>query len=322
MLATACTAGLAVIAVAPMPRARRLAALLGAGGLGLAMFASAAPACLRGPFGQVDPAIVPIWLDSVVETHSLLRQARSHALVAVAWIAFAAIGLLAAARTLAVRVRDEDRLLAMVVILAVALSCWQLKLIPYATFLLVPVLAVMVARIPAARDVSAPVLRCAAFLLLNQTAVTLAAVMAMSTLGQAQAATGVVRSAAPCLSTRTVAALDALPRGRFAGDIDLGPFVVALTHHDVLAAPYHRLGGAILANHHIMTGPTEDARRWLAHAGVDYVAVCPGLQKSDAKGTGLRAALLGGTAPVWLERIELPQAAPLIVWRLRRQPQR
>ena len=45
-----------------------------------------------------------------------------------------------------------------------------------------------------------------------------------------------------------------------AGDIDLGPYIVALSPHRVVAAPYHRLEQGILANHAIMDGTPEQVR--------------------------------------------------------------
>jgi hypothetical protein len=41
------------------------------GGVGLSVYAAAQPACLTGPFGEVDPALFPVWLGSVSETQSI-----------------------------------------------------------------------------------------------------------------------------------------------------------------------------------------------------------------------------------------------------------
>jgi hypothetical protein len=59
-----------------------------------------------------------------------------------------------------------------------------------------------------------------------------------------------------------------------AGDIDLGPYIVALSPHRVVAAPYHRLEQGILANHAIMEGTPEQALRTIEALGVSYVALC------------------------------------------------
>ena len=45
----------------------------------------------------------------------------------------------------------------------------------------------------------------------------------------------------PCFRSANVRRLAALPPGLVAADIDLGPYIVALSPHRVVAAPYHRL---------------------------------------------------------------------------------
>ena len=66
----------------------------------------------------------------------------------------------------------------------------------------------------------------------------------------------------------------ACPPGLVAADIDLGPYVVALSPHRVVAAPYHRLEGGIPAIYAIGDGTPEQALRHLRALGVDYVALC------------------------------------------------
>ena len=63
-----------------------------------------------------------------------------------------------------------------------------------------------------------------------------------------------------CLKTENYAPLARLPAGLIAADIDFGPFLLALTPHSILAAPYHRLSGGILSAHAIFVSPPDLAR--------------------------------------------------------------
>ena len=112
--------------------------------------------------------------------------------------------------------------------------------------------------------------------------------------------------AGPASGRPMSARLAALPPGLVAGDIDLGPYIVALSPHRVVAAPYHRLEKGILANHAIMHGTPEQALPQLRALGVDYVALCADRPDRPATGgaarTSLRARLLGDERPQFLRR--------------------
>jgi hypothetical protein len=117
------------------------------------------------------------------------------------------------------------------------------------------------------------------------------------------------------------AGLAALPAGLVAGDIDLGPYIVALSPHRVMAAPYHRLEGGILANHAIVDGTPEQALPRIEALGVGYVALCadrPGGSgaKSEGPATTLSARLLGGDHFGFLQELDLPTAGAIRVWKV------
>src|SRR5262249_24509313 len=77
-----------------------------------------------------------------------------------------------------------------------------------------------------------------------------------------------------CLDNASYAALARLPAGVAAADLDYGPFLLALTPHKTLAAPYHRLSAGIRATHEIFAASPASARDLLAQFGVSYVALC------------------------------------------------
>src|SRR5207247_9008889 len=109
----------------------------------------------------------------------------------------------------------------------------------------------------------------------------------------------------PCFHSANVRGLANLPTGLVAGDIDLGPYIVALSPHRVVAAPYHRLEQGILANHAILRGTPDQALPQLHALGVSYVALCAdrpaGERPKRGTDTSLRARLLGNERPPFLD---------------------
>jgi hypothetical protein len=293
---------------------------------GGALYAALEPACLAGPFGQTSAALGPIWLDHVLETSSLLWLARTHPATAAAVAAFLLAGV-AAQVSLWRRQPDVETGLAMgFVALATVLGCWQLKLLPYATWLAALPVAVWAARLPGTASLSVPVVRIGAVVLLSQA--TLEAGFDMLVAPFRHTAGPAVAAAAsrpddprrPCFLSGNVRRLAALPPGLVAGDIDLGPYIAALTPHRLLAAPYHRLEGSILANHAILTGKPDQALARMRRLGVDYLALCAdaveaGSRRAAQADPSLRALLLAGERIDVLPELPLPVDSAVRVWR-------
>jgi hypothetical protein len=124
-----------------------------------------------------------------------------------------------------------------------------------------------------------------------------------------------------CQSTAAVTPLDKLPKGLFVADVNLGPYVVALTNLDALSAPYHRLDKSILEAHRILNASPAEAERRLRAVGARYVIVCDGLDSTTPQepvpADALKALLTAGTPPPFLEPVPLDAATPLRVWRLK-----
>jgi hypothetical protein len=257
-------------------------ALLAAGlGVGAICYSLLEPACLAGPFGQLSPALKVLWLDNVMETRSIVWLGSQHPAPALATVAFVLAG--AAAQVTLWRRRGDigSALGAVFVLLAVALGCTQIKLMPYACWLAAVALAQWAAQLGERASLSPAVVRIAAVVLLSQAALNMAFSAAFSALaapferpGGPSAAGQTGDPHRPCFQSANVRRLAALPRGLLAGDIDLGPYIVALTPHRVVAAPYHRLAEGILANHAILDGAPAGAQRVLSKLHVDYVALC------------------------------------------------
>jgi hypothetical protein len=302
----------------------RLAILAGAALAAASGFAALEPACLAGPFGQVDPALKPIWLDHVLETKSLLWFLRREPGFALAQFAFLLAGA-AAQVALWRRSRDAGSTLATaIVLLAVALGCWQMKLVAYASWLALLPLACFSARLCGAAGVASPLVRAAALVLLNQAtldaAFSMAARLPPSAPPQGAAQLAAADPRGPCFQSQSVRALAALRPGLVAADVDLGPYIVALTPHRVVAAPYHRLSQGILANHAILEAERDRAEAVMRALGVDYIALCnftavPGAHAMPT----LRQALLDNRPVAFLEPVAEASHSAIRAWR-RREP--
>jgi hypothetical protein len=98
-----------------------------------------------------------------------------------------------------------------------------------------------------------------------------------------------------------------------AADIDYGPYLLALTPHAVVSAPYHRLSAGILAGHEVFAAPPDEAQRVVARLGVTYVISCGARAPKDvvrtSLDTSLWAKLRAGDPPSWLAPVALSDSA-------------
>lgn len=318
VLAASGTLGLSAAQRFAVRFATRLAFLSAAVGAGAAIFAVLEPACLAGPFGQVDPALKSIWLDHVLETKSLLWFVSQEPAFALAQFAFLFVGA-GAQVALWLRGRDAATTLAMaIVLLAVGLGCWQMKLVAYASWLAVLPLARRCAGLSGTARISSALVRIAAIVLASQATLEAGVSLAGGLLAASSrpgAATADPRRA--CFFASSLRTLAAQRPELVAADLDLGPYIVALTPHWVVAAPYHRLNQGILANHAILEAPPARAEPTMRALGVDYVALCNGpIDPGRRPVVSLREALLGNEPVDFLKELGgSPEAAAVRLWR-------
>jgi hypothetical protein len=127
-----------------------------------------------------------------------------------------------------------------------------------------------------------------------------------------------------CLRIDNYAPLARLPAGLVAADIDFGPFILALTPHSVLTAPYHRLSTRIVAAHQVFASPPDQARNILARHSATYVVVCGPTPPSDVSEPALSASLWGrlhaNAVPDWLEPVAETREGPFRAYRIRAKP--
>jgi hypothetical protein len=129
-----------------------------------------------------------------------------------------------------------------------------------------------------------------------------------------------------CLANASYTALAKLPPGLVIADVSYGPYLLALTPHSVMGAPYHRLSTGIAVSHNVFSSPPDDAKAIVNAARLvgaggkpTYLMICgprpPDGLAEPARGRSLWARLQAGHAPHWLEPIG--EKGGVAMWRVK-----
>lgn len=326
-------AGMVILSIAPL---RGWPARLGAGalvgGAVAAFFWLNWPQCLS-PY-QISPELERLWLVNIREAKPITAQAQSLVMPLLAVPLAGLVGLLWAlwdAR------RDSERLWAwatvgLMMLFSTALLFWQLRAGPAAQLLAIPPAAWAAHRLVAA-------------ILTGTRRVRIGAVVGVALLGviafayplyqpvmrfyqvamgvkpkpwrpAAVARTDAIKKAnGRCRTLPALEVLDQVPPATIFTMVDLGPRLIATTHHSALAGPYHRNGATILDIHHGFDGPARGFRAIAAKHHATYLLVCPwfpeGTIYQSRSPRGFYADLMRDKRPGWLVPVKLATAMTL-----------
>lgn len=301
----------------------RLVSALAVGVLATGVFLAIEPRCLKGPYALMDNQVWAIWLSHVREMQPLIPLMAKSPLTAIAIAAFPVAALAAAVILVRDRtLRTDFGYLAATAafVSAFVTTLAAIKAYSYATWLGMPLVAAFAIHLFAAMKLHSLVPRFAVGLLLTPAALSIGAIGIANAAGLDDRESFNRPEREACLATENYGPLARLPAGLVAADIDFGPFLLALTPHSVLAAPYHRLSTGIIAAHEAFAAPPDEARALLGSLGVTYVVTCGPRPPSGLTQPRLSASLWGslqaGKVPDWLELIPGPQA-PFSVYRLK-----
>jgi len=320
------TLGLAVAATAlagsswPIRAAGALASVAAAA----MVFLAIEPQCLSGPFAMMDPTVRTIWFNHVSEMRSLWAVTATSPPMGAAVAAFpavAALGTLILARDGSMRGDFGFMVAAVALLIAGAVMMLMVRAYSYAIWLAIPMVAASALRLFVALRLGMLAGRVFVALMLTPTitsAIALAAVQAM-TRQPFEAENS--RVAEGCLRIENYAYLGQLPPGLVATDVDYGPFILALTPHSVMSAPYHRLVAPIIDAHQIFALPPAAAREIAARVRPTYLAVCGrhtlgGIADAE-RAASLWGRLAAGEIPDWLELVPETRGQPFAVYRVK-----
>jgi hypothetical protein len=278
--------------------------------------------CIGGPFAMVDPAIWPIWHDHVRELQPLVAVFRLNPLTAAGIVAFPAVALLAAQLLAGDRVLRRDfgfLAAALVFCLAAVTMLAAIRAYSYAIWLGMPLVAALAPRLFTLLRLKTAIARFAAALLLTPMALSSGAIGIAHAAGLDDTDSFARPASRHCFRTENYAPLARVPKGLVVTDISYGPYLLALTPHSVLAAPYHRLSTGITTAHRALAAPPEQARQVLQSVKATYVLVCgprppDGLAEPE-RGRSLWGRLRAGAVPDWLEPV--PVGAAFALYRVR-----
>jgi hypothetical protein len=267
------------------------------------------PACLHGPFADIDPAIKPIWFDHIQETEPLSAVYPAHhqgAIIA----ALMCLSSLAAATFLLARGRPKletgplTLFACLTVAVPVGLLAWRMQ--DYVFWFGTPALAAAASWITARRLRGLMVPSALAPFFLSPLPLGILIAWALGLGHMPPQRVAAASASLACTAKPSYAALTRLPKGRILAPIDLGPPILAFTPHSVLSAPYHRLSKPILAAHKALDAlPGEDEAR-ARSLGADYIVDCPAYPSLETAPNGLSVRLRQGRTPAWLTSLSGP----------------
>jgi hypothetical protein len=309
-----------LVLLAPRSWQLRLALAAAAGAVLAGGFVLAWPHCL-GRLEGASPELVQLWLGNVREARPLYMHGYS---TAISVAALPVAGLVGYAIMLWRDRGEESKLIAWAAtaapaLLAALLLLWQSRAGPAAQLLAVPgatglVWLTVTSRFMAVRVIGTFVLFFLASGLLPQKILTYFP-------PKPRPGTNVVNKANNlCPSLGALKPVAQVPKGQVLTFVDLGPRLIAVTHHDAVAGPYHRNGQDIIDVMRAFRGSADAARSTIERRRIDYVLICPGLSESTIYSSqaknGFYMQLVRGKVPAWLQPVPLPAKSPYRMWRV------
>ena len=282
--------------------------------LGLLLTLKTSYACISGPYGPVDPFLMRVWMANVREVGGLFGQPSPG--IAVAYGGLCLAGLAAAFAT----PREErPRWFGFTIFLAlsVAAALAQIRVTYIVAGIATVPLVALIVRMRAKSGRAALAGLLAAWL----AATGLVYKMAGESLDRALSAPShePASAAETCTDRASMDQVARLRRGTILAPIDMGAYLLGLTRHRVIAAPYHRNNAGNLAMYDFFLAPQDEARSVAARVGAKYVILCPssfGEIRGDPRWPrSLGAGLQSGSIPAWLE--PLPAQGPIRIYRIR-----
>lgn len=283
-----------------------------------AVFAIVWPACLAGPYADVAPLVRDLWLAGVGEAQPLPLLVLRNPPQFLYFLAFPLIGWLGLTLAAIRDGRKEPRfvLLFGVTTVALAITLDQMRGAPLASMFGFFGWLYLVDRAMAAGDRQ------------NArgtvTAISAAALVFVAALpfGWYALAAALSPQAAServsCTDASDMAKLADKPRGLVLAPPRLGPWILAATGHDILAAPYHRNNDGNRTAIAALSSTPETARHIVDERGVRYITICLGDPDLERLGSRTDDALIKrletGRPPAWL--LPIQESGPIRTWRV------
>ncbi|TGQ13809.1 MAG: GtrA family protein [Mesorhizobium sp.] len=285
------------------------------------------PQCLASPYAGMDERIRTYWLNDVVEAQPFLSVAVNEPKLMAAryvtpFIAILLIGLQLRSR----RLRREEALTAVLLIVAFAVSLWQVRGSTFSVAFAVLPLSTWIAGVrlqaTAAQSWRVSTRIAAAWLVSLNATWAGVAVAAQSVVQKAPAKINSdADHALTCGKASDFSDLAGMPATAVLASSNLGSPILMFTGHRALAGPYHRNVGGNLAMLDAFMGTPDAARAIIEREHVGLVAICRGnseeLSLAAQAPKGLAARLLKRDVPDWLELDDATASKPVEIYKVR-----
>ena len=311
--------------VSPADWMRRLALAVGAGIVVLAFHALTWPHCLQRLEG-VSPEVERLWLSHVKEARPVYRHGWRIASLIAALPVTGAIGW-----ALTIWWRRADRNLVRRVIgaavpgiAATLLLLWQTRTGPAAQMMAtVGAAAIIWFLLPRFWASTSPVTRVLGAVLVVIVGAGAAVPAVLNYIPEPKASARdlkIGKANRLCGSLWGLRPVALQPKGVVFTFVDLGPRLIAVTHHDSIAGPYHRNGQQIADVMNFWRGSADQAHRLAEKYHTNYVLSCPDSSTTTIfmaeTPNGFYAQLQRGQVPNWLTPVELPKDSPYRMWKV------
>ncbi|MBL8576849.1 MAG: GtrA family protein [Mesorhizobium sp.] len=318
-------AGLAVIAMSRMLSgtiARRTIALVALGAVTAALVLRYFPQCLGDPFADLAPMLRTYWLSAVTEAQPLWKVLENSPEDVAGHYATTLVGLLVLGLRMRRKgLRREEMLIAVLLLVALLVSIWQVRGTRFSAPLACVPLAIWVAGLrqqAMAAPGTAASLKLVGAWLVSFNMIWALAAEAMPLFKPSAPGEQVAKET--CDKDVDFAQLGALPADTVLTISNLGAPVLRFTQHRVLAGPYHRnIAGNLMVLEALME-PEQSSLSKVRDANVGLVALCRGNPETKflAKRApdGLLAALVAGNVPDWLEVVPESVGKPIELYRV------
>ena len=272
---------------------------------------------IEGPSAEVDPRLIPIWLDHVSELQPLLPTN----LPSLGWFLLATGPVLITLPYVMAavwRTRHEPTwsawtTLALFLFVYFVLALWHVRFAPFAGVLIAIVGAEIVGHM---RDWTArlrmPLLRRLAITVAAPLFVVGFSVVGLLIISSTSNREGALETERQCDLRAASAAIDRQPDSTNAvvfAHIDFGPELLYRTDAAIVAGPYHRNGRGILDVYDFFSSSDLDQSRQLAEErGIRFAFVCDtkseaGFFSAGSPGQSLYERLIDDDAPEWLSLV-------------------
>jgi len=300
-------------------RLSRVFNLAAAGVVGLALLATVYPSFLKGPFAEVNPSIIPIWLEHVVEVQPLISPNFVGAGNFIMYMGLSMVSLLwfiLIKKNRQLLLSSKWLLIEIGMILFGLLTLYQIRWLTYYTILSLPLIVVFISWILEFinRSISKkwlPIVRSFTILIL---------LLGFTFVGGVFNYIG-HQNDVENLQIHNIEELSRwLNQVEFTNEneilltlVDYGPAILYHTNIQVIATPYHRNDEGILFLYDVMTESNMDAvKSMLAQRSVDWILIATSraerlMYEGETHPDGFYQLLIDDKQIEWLEEKQLPK---------------